>query len=699
MKLHLIPNSHIDPVWLWDKYEGIDEVLNTFRSACNRLDEYPTMTFNGSSLQFYEWVLKFEEPLFARIAGFVKAGRWDVVGGWWVEADVNHPLDISWVKHADLSREFARKYFGIDINIAYLPDGFGMPAGLPKVLADTGFKYFLFSRPDTKERGDVPNLFRWTYGCQSVIAYRFKNSYTQNGSQELLTAHLTRDLEYPVGPANAYAFGVGDHGGGPTKIEIEFIQNIVKKQPDGAMGFSTCRRFFEDVERACTMPEYVGNLQHHAVGCYSVVRKIKDGVRTSENALAVAGRALRMSGAKDERSLDPLWKTVLFNEFHDILPGSCLGAAADHAAHELGGALTGAREAAYGALKELSLRVASSVVEGEYRVFNTLPYPITVPIALESSMYYRPKAAFLDADGNPIKVQETLQSVRASQRRWEFVDTLPARGFKAYHFDNRQEVKRPGFMDARYVPTTGIQNDHVRIESDGTLRALGVANEMVLLTLGPARFFVVADCSDTWGHDVRGYRDVVDEFRLVKCVALTGAVTSKLHQRFEHHRSVIEVTYSLFNGLPGVYVDVNVLWGEYRKVLKLQWKFPGPLHYTEVPMEAAGGPVKGNGSGDEMPMQRWVWLPAEPQSIAILQSGAFACDWMNGRFRVTLVRSSLYGMHMPAHEMDPDDPEIQTDQGEHHFRFCLVPGLPYDPDQMAREASAFLEPQVTIRES
>ena len=106
MRIHLIPNSHIDPVWLWHKAEGIDEVLNTFRSACDRLAEYPHLTFSASSLRFYAWVLKFDPALFQRIRKYVAAGRWEVTGGWWIEADTNLPAEASFYKQAELSQTF-----------------------------------------------------------------------------------------------------------------------------------------------------------------------------------------------------------------------------------------------------------------------------------------------------------------------------------------------------------------------------------------------------------------------------------------------------------------------------------------------------------------------------------------------------------------------------------------------------------------
>ncbi|MCP4406140.1 MAG: alpha-mannosidase, partial [bacterium] len=303
MRIHLIPNSHIDPVWLWDKYEGIDEVLNTFRSACDRLDEYPDLTFSASSIQFYEWVLKYDPRLFERIQRAVAEDRWELTGGWWVEADTNLPAAASFFKQAELSRAFVREHFAGSIDVAYLPDTFGHPASLPKILVETGFKYFIFCRPNETENQDLPgNLFYWDYeGCR-VLAYRLKHHYLQYAVRppdtidaEKISA-LLQDREYHDFPVNCYFFGVGDHGGGPAIAEIECYNHFIQQQAAGDVGYSSCLRFFEEAGQIPNIPVYSGDLHRHAVGCYSVVRDIKHAMRRSEHHLQFASRALQMAG-------------------------------------------------------------------------------------------------------------------------------------------------------------------------------------------------------------------------------------------------------------------------------------------------------------------------------------------------------------------------------------------------------------------
>jgi alpha-mannosidase len=400
MRLHMVPNSHIDPVWLWDKYEGIDEVLNTFRSACKRMEEFPQLTFSASSLQFYEWVMKYDPALFKQIRKRIDEGRWEVCGGWWVEPDTNLPLESSFLKQAEISANFAKKHLGVEIVTAYVPDTFGHPATLPKILSQTGFKYFIFCRPGLHEKPDLQaNLFNWEYEGQSVLAYRLKHHYGQwDWNDHAKIPEMLEDEEYKTQAANCYLFGVGDHGGGPAIEEIQFYNKYLKDHPESDMGYSTCQQFFEEAEKMPDIPTYSGDLHYHAIGCYSVVAGIKNAMRDSEHALEYASRALKMNDMQDV-CLDELWKTTLFNQFHDILPGSCSSDAADNAIAELKGVESSCKDTAYNALKSISSEDKPKIKTGEFRIFNTLPFEVVSPLSIESMVYFHEKAAFKDENG------------------------------------------------------------------------------------------------------------------------------------------------------------------------------------------------------------------------------------------------------------------------------------------------------------
>ncbi|NQU10140.1 hypothetical protein HQ590_05085 [bacterium] len=698
MRIHLVPNSHIDPVWLWDKYEGIDEVLNTFRSAADLLDEFPGLTFTASSLQFYQWVRDLEPALFDRIGAFVAADRWEVAGGWWIEADSNLPTGASLVKQAEFAQRFAQQYFGRPITVAYLPDSFGHPATLPQVLAETGFKYFVFCRPNRWEKPDLPaDLFLWEHGGHAVLAYRLRQHYLGRRVKPPATRDGPLDLpEYRLSPTNCYFFGVGDHGGGPTREEIQYYNEYIEKFGAGEVGYSSCERFFEEAAAAGPVhPVYSGDLHMHAVGCYSVVRPLKEAVRRSEHGLEFAARALATNDQPAD-PLDPLWKKVLFNQFHDILPGSCAPHAAGQALAELGGVEDAAQELAYTALKTVGRSRPVRAREGEFRIYNTLPHPIARPLHIESFMYYRPNAAFRDQDGRLITIQEVQPSVRCANRRWVFVDTLPAAGFKSYWFDNDTVVERPSAEAIHYRPGDGVATDRAAVQADGTI-LVGTEDQRRPLFEYAPRFLVLDDRSDTWGHGMRAYNDVCGAFRLESAAITDGPLAASVYQRWSYNQSRLEAVYTIYAGRPEVYLDLTVFWAERRRILKMEMHPQGKNRPSEFTMQAPGGKIRRKADGAELPLHHWVQIDDWRGDVAIIQDGAFACDCETGRLRITLVRSSIYGYDENT-RLDPADPERQTDQGEHRFRLCFLtePGL--DTAKIEEVTAAFLEPCLVIRE-
>jgi alpha-mannosidase len=697
MRLHLVPNSHIDPVWLWDKYEGIDEVLNTFRSNCDRLDEFPTLTFTASSLQFYEWVRDHDTKLFDRIGRFVAAGRWEVTGGWWVEADSNLPTAESMRKHAELSQAFARRYFGQSIEVAYLPDSFGHPATLPAILAETGFKYFLFCRPGAHENPSLPaNLFWWEHSGHRILSYRLKFHYLQWQSREQRVAMLN-DPEYAQWPTNCFLFGVGDHGGGPSIEEIRIHDEYIRSRPAGDAAFSSCLAFFREAERMPNVPAYSGDLHMHAVGCYAVQRDMKHAVRSAEHGLAFAARAGALAGQPADTALAPYWKLTLFNQFHDILPGSCAPHAALQCKAEMGSVDHAWRDAAYSALKSVSRKTPVATPEGEFRVFNTLPYPITVPLRIESFMYFREGAAFRDETGRELTLQEVVPSVRCANRRWEFVDTLPADGFVRYAFDTARTVERPKWEAAHFQPGHEIATPEARLAEGGVFSVGDTPDRHRPLFAAPPRFLVLRDSSDTWGHGVRAYDDVEGVFELASAAVLTGAVTSKLYQRWIYGHSELEIVWSLYPGLPRLDADITVQWRENRKLLK--WELaPWGNRAPQFLMQGPGGACTRRTDGAELPLHHWVSIPGGWTPFALLQDGAFGCDCETGRLRVTLVRSSYFG-YDENQRLFPADPQERTDQGEHRFRASLRWSGDLNPAALDQAAATFLEPCWVIRES
>lgn len=679
-KIFLVANSHIDPVWLWDKYEGIDEVLNTFRSVCDMLEEYPDLRFSASSACFYKWVERYDPDLFRRIKEHVLSGRWEITGGWWVEMDCNLPTAESFYKSAEISKGYISSRFGVDVLVAYSPDSFGHAATLPKILSECGFKYYIFCRPERSEKPDLPgDLFYWEYEGKRILCYRLKYHYSQ-GLRRFEDA--ISDEDFLRNGIACYFFGTGDHGRGPRREEIEYFLRMSSEIKDPAIRFSSCLEFFEEAEKLPNIPVYCGDLHYHAIGCYSVNRTLKQAIRSSERLLSYTKRVLDVSGISED--LDPLWERVLFNQFHDMMGGTSSPEATDNAIDELGCVRTKALEISYSALKTMSASIKERSPEGEFRIFNSLPYPVTGPFEIES-FYFRENAVFKDSEGKEVEIQKITPSVVCSNTRWMFVDTIPPRTMKSYHFDPESRSSQ-SLVSPRYVPGHRVSLGRFEVESPGKVLVSGEPLFDRPISLG-----VIEDWTDTWSHGIRGYGPAMEMFEEMYSSICEGPIASFLLSRQRYGSSYADLLFVLYRDLPFFDLKITVGWQEYRKILKLY--ISPTFDYDSILAEGPGGVIRKEGDGKEEPLHSWLLLG----DLGIVQDGAFAFDKIGRSLRITLIRSSLYGYHEPW-EIDPLGPLWRTDLGEHRFKFRFFWGSDLSPSKMDMLSSSFLEPFHIIRE-
>ena len=153
-RFHMIGGAHIDPVWLWPWSEGVSVVHSTFRSTLDRMNEDPNVMMTTSSSQFYEWVAENDPALLAEVRKRVEEGRWDLVGGWWVEPDVNVPNGESLARQGLYGQQTLKKLFGRTAKVGYNPDSFGHPGSLPQILKLEGMEDYVFMRPGVNEKTD-----------------------------------------------------------------------------------------------------------------------------------------------------------------------------------------------------------------------------------------------------------------------------------------------------------------------------------------------------------------------------------------------------------------------------------------------------------------------------------------------------------------------------------------------------------------
>ena len=232
--IHLIGNAHLDPVWLWDRREGLNEGITTVRTMLDLMDEFPEMTFIRGESAIYQHVEKYDPHTFARIKKMVKAGRWDVVGGTFIQPDTNLPCAETLVRQYAHGQRYFKSRFGKAVTAGWQADSFGHTAGLPEILAASGINFFAFSRPSYKVVTLAEHAFWWVGdGGARILAQRAPTVSYQNERynmlellDEVMKVHAASRLE------NIPCFyGLGNHGGGPSRRHLLEIRDWAAKHP------------------------------------------------------------------------------------------------------------------------------------------------------------------------------------------------------------------------------------------------------------------------------------------------------------------------------------------------------------------------------------------------------------------------------------------------------------------------------------
>ena len=717
--LHMIGNAHIDPVWLWQWQEGFHEVKATFRSALDRMKEYPDFIYVASSAAFYEWIETSDPEMFAEIRQRVQEGRWDLVGGWWMEPDCNIPSGESLVRHGLYAQRYFKAKFGKTAVTGFNIDSFGHAATLPKILRQSGIENYVFLRPMPHEKSLPSRLFWWQADDGSrVLAFRIPFEYLSSGKD--LESHVRRCIEDMKGMQESMCFyGVGNHGGGPTIANIESIHRLSEdpKLPVDLI-CSTPERFFLSARtKKWSIPTMQDELQHHASGCYAAHSGIKRWNRQAENRLLSAEKlsvaAATWAGYTPESAFFPIdqlthaWKNVLFNQFHDILAGTCLEAAFEDARDSYGEALAIAGRAINQATVSIAWNI-SCLPEENCRplvVFNPLTWRIRKTIEMESAGW-APGTVLMDETGTIIPHQSLHSTTAAGRQRLSFTADLPPLGYRTFRLIPGMENTPAGGPSLQVrASNTLLENEYVRLSFDpltGCITSLYDKKEELEIFSGPAaRALVLEDQADTWGHNVFKWDQVIGAFQ-AESVRLFehGPVKSVIRVISRYESSRLIQDFSMYPDRNQIDVSVKVDWREQCKMLKL--RFPVNVKSLKVTHEIPYGYIERTPNGDEEPFQSWVDVTGvscengTAYGLSLLNDGKYSLDVNQGDVGLTVLRSPGYAHHIPA-EADPDGNEAFIDQGIQSFHYTLLPHRgSWETAGTVRRAAELNQPPVAL---
>ncbi|HZD37709.1 MAG TPA: alpha-mannosidase, partial [Actinomycetes bacterium] len=552
--LHMIGNAHIDPVWLWRWPEGLAAVLTTFRSVVERMREHPELRFTCDSVAQLAWVSEADPELFEEIRRRVAEGRWELAGGWWVEPDCNLPCGESFVRQGLYGQRWLLERFGGIATVGCNVDPFGHNATLPQILRSSGMDAYLFLRPGPHELELPGPAFWWrSPDGSSVLAYRIPHEYQTVGTG--LDEHVRAAVAQfpPDWEELACLYGVGNHGGGPTRANLDSIRRMSESEQPARLECSTARRFFDRLlERRQPLPVVAGELQHHAVGCYSAHAAVKRWNRRAENLLLAAEKwtalAAVVAGTRPAvAELGHAWRQVLFNQFHDLLAGTAIEEAYEDARDQLGEAAAIAGRAANRAMRAISGRVAIEPEPGmtPLVVLNPHAWPVRADVEVEVEVGPSgPPTGMADERGRSVPVQTIRPSatVPGWRRRLVFPAELPPLGYRTYRLyaGGRAGVRAPGAAGGTATSGTPggagagglvaagsrgtrrrdavvLERGGLRVEVDpatgwlASLVEVGSGAELLAEDAGP-HAVVLADTSDTWSHGILAYGDEVGAF-------------------------------------------------------------------------------------------------------------------------------------------------------------------------------------------
>jgi alpha-mannosidase len=697
--LHMVGNAHIDPVWLWQWTEGYQEVRATFASALERMREYPDFVFTCDSSLFFEWIEESDPELFGEIRERIAEGRWQVIGGWWIEPDCNIPSGESLVRQGLYGQRYLYEHFGITATTGANLDSFGHNASIPKILRGSGMDSYVFLRPGPRENSDLPGpLFWWESDDGArVLAYRIPHEYC--APRDDLGEHVEKALaSLPDDRDELMVFyGVGNHGGGPTKANLDSIARL-NGENGLRLELSSTRRFFDAVADD-GLPVHAGELQHHSVGCYTTHSGIKRWNRSAENLLQ---RAEKWSVVADllgvqAYPLDALgeaWKLLLFNQFHDTLAGTSIAPAYDDARDQIGHASSIAALAFNRAIQSIAGRIDIAEEEGmrPVVVFNPHPWPLRTDVELEFNWLKEDGVRLVDDEDAAVCVQTTqpLTTMSSSRGRLVFPVDVPALGYRTYRiYDGDSGGAGLRASDAM------LENEHVSLTIAASTGRIASLNDVA----GDGKHAVVVnDVSDTWGHDVVAYDDEEGEFEVTSVrVIEQGPVRGIIRVESTYGASKLREDYVLSAGKRYVDVRVALDWHEPMKLLKL--RYPTSIDAARATYETPYGHIERATNGHEEPGQSWVDVSGDGRGLAVLNDAKYGYDVRGGDIGISAVRSPVWAWHDPR-ELEPDGDFEYMDLGRQEFRVRLVPhaGDWRDAD-VVRLAAELNQPPFALLES
>jgi len=674
-RVNFVGHAHIDAAWLWQKHHTRRKTVQTFTSMLDLMSRYDDFRFLQSQPVLYEWFREAMPAKYEELRERVREGRWEAEGAMWVEADTNIPSGESLVRQILYGKKFFREEFGVESRLLWLPDVFGYSAALPQILRKCGVDYFATTKLNwNRYNPPAYDVFRWRgIDGSEVIANMVGHAGGYNGQPSALQARKAweavrqKDCVEEV----IFPFGFGDGGGGATAEHIAAVRMLT-----GMAGSPepVTRPVVETLDaigtHALELPVWVGELYFELHrGTYTTQGRTKRANRKCEFALAgaelVGSLAWLLAGRETEREkLERAWKLVLFNQFHDIIPGSSIAEVYRDADEDYRKAKILSAEDAEKSALAIAPSAEGSIEEGVL-IVNPLGWERVSPVELDLAS---PSKDFtvLGSDGKPLAAQKTWRGTILVR-----TGPLPALGYQWFKL-TPGEIEETR-VDGLSVSTREMENRffRVRFDEEGNLSSVfdkRAGREALAGPGGQLQFFEDKPLAwDAWDIDIFYSQKPLPAAELIAAVVVEdGPLRAAVKFMYRFRSSEFETVVAMWRDVPRIDFYTKADWQERHVLVKAA--FPVRVHSPRATYEIQFGalerPTHANTSWDvarfEVAAQRWADLSEAGYGVALANDCKYGYDIRDNVMRLTLLRG-------------PASPDPDADRGRHEFAYSLIP--------------------------
>jgi alpha-mannosidase len=711
--VRLTGNSHIDAAWLWPWTETVQVVHNTFSTALQLMNEYPQYTYTQSAAAYSEWMCEKYPAICEEIQERVKQGRWEMVGGMWVEPDLNMSDGESLVRQLLIGKRYFRDKFGANIRIGWNPDSFGYNWQLPQIYKKSGIDYFVTQKMAWNDTNQLPfKLFWWQSPDGSKVLTYFPHDYALGIEPEPLARDVAQARQRNPGlPEMMHLFGVGDHGGGPTRAMLDTgIHWTDPKMVYPKTFFGAAQGFFSDVEGKLdsehspvwnyktiaggstelpappagmvSLPTWNDELyfEYHR-GVFTSQADHKRNMRESEvwmlDAEKYSSLAWLSGRPYPASALNDAWKKVLFNQFHDLAAGSGIGVIYKEAQRDYDMVRFTSGEASSAALADIASRLDTRSPAGALPVliFNPLAWERTDVVEFSVQMPNGAKDGVSVIDGqNHVLPSQILSTDAAINTVRLLVEpkSVPSLGYSLLRIvpgrhDTPSDLSAHDLtlensalcvvVDAKTGCITSLYDKRSQFES---IAAGACGNELIAFNDNPKQY-------DAWNIDSDFEKsftrlDSVDSVKLTEHGPLRATI--RVTRTWQKSQFVQDIT--LYAGLDRVDVINDMDWHETHILLKTAFPVAASSDHAtyEIPYGSIERPTTRNNSWEiakfEVPALRWADLGDSAHGFSLINDSKYGYDARDNVLRMSLLRS-------------PTWPDPDADRGHHHFSYALYP--------------------------